>query len=357
MKRALVSAPGKLHLLGEHTVVHERSAIITAVDKRCFVEISSKKGKRIRITSENFKKEVVVSFTEILTRFEKAQKKYEAYTQTNDIALLKSITKGPYGYALLIIGQYINYFKLNSIESFDLKINSQIPIGSGMGSSGALAVSIIGALCLFTNQKFDKEIINKIAYLCEQKKHGNPSGGDNTVSCFGGLIWYKKGEKLKPLNIKISKNIAQNFYIANTGKPAETTGEMVSRVKSLLQKDQVTTQSIFDDQEKLVKNLLVVLKKGNADQIQKIIKQGEGNLEKLGVVSIFVQKIIRDIESSNGAAKICGGGGIKKGTGIILIYSNNLSDLKKVLKTYQLISTRLLLGAEGLRAEKISDTI
>ena len=30
-----VSAPGKIHLLGEHVVVHGKPAIITTIDKRC----------------------------------------------------------------------------------------------------------------------------------------------------------------------------------------------------------------------------------------------------------------------------------------------------------------------------------
>jgi mevalonate kinase len=346
-----VSAPGKLHLMGEHAVVHNKPAIITAVNKRCFVEISSRKDRRIRIISENFKKESVVSFAEIITLFQKAQKRFETYNQNNDIALLKSITKGPQGYALLIVGEFINYFKLESIEGFDLKINSQIPIGSGMGSSAALAVAITGALCLFTNQAFDKKEINKIAYLSEQKKHGKPSGGDNATSCYGGLVWFKKDEGLKPLDIKIPKNITNNFYAVNTGAPAETTGEMVSHVKNLLKKQPKSTQAIFDDQEELVKNLLKVLENGNGDKVMRIIKEGEGNLEKLGVVSPYVQKIIRDIEESGGAAKINGGGGIKKGTGILLIYHSNLKNLKKMLKSHQLNIEQLTLGVEGLRKE------
>jgi galactokinase/mevalonate kinase-like predicted kinase len=70
-----------------------------------------------------------------------------------------------------------------------------------------------------------------------------------------------------------------------------------------------------------------------------------------------VQKIIREIESSGGAAKINGGGGKTKGTGMLLIYHKDLKKLQKALKNYKLISTQLTLGVEGLKIENINDTI
>ncbi len=357
MKRFLVSAPGKLHLLGEHTVVHNKPAIIVAVDKRCFVEITSRKDQSIRIFSKNYKAEIITSFAEIVSKFKKAEKNWKTYNESNDIPLLKSIAKNPLDYPLLIIGQFINYFKLQSISGFDLKIDSQIPVGAGMGSSGALAVVIIGALYLFTNQVFEKQEINQIAYLCEQKKHGKPSGGDNTTSCFGGLVWFKKDEGMKPLNIILPKNTLNNFYAVNTGTPSETTGEMVSEVKDLLQKRPEFTQNVFDDQEKLVIDLLPALEKGDDAEIIRIIRSGEHNLESLGVVSPFAQSIIREIEKTGGAAKICGGGGIKKGTGMLLICHQDLKSLEKMLRSHQLKPNQLTLGVEGLRVENVNDTI
>ena len=191
-----ISAPGKLHLLGEHAVVYNKPAIIAAVGKRCFVEIINRDDEKIKINSKNFNKETTVSFKEIVDKFSKAQKDWEAFDESNDIPLLKSITSDPLDYPLLIIGQYVNYFKLKSLDGFELNIDSEIPVGAGMGSSGALSVSMLGALNIFAKKPLDKKIINEIAFLCEQKKHGRPSGGDNSTSCFGGLVWFKKDEGL-----------------------------------------------------------------------------------------------------------------------------------------------------------------
>ena len=346
-----VSAPGKLHLLGEHAVVYNKPAILAAVGKRCFVEINPRKDNNITVSSSNFKKEVKTNLNEIRIKFNKAQKDWEIYNENNDIALLKSITKDPLDYPFIIIGQFLDYFKLKSLPGFDLRINSEIPVGAGMGSSGALAVSIIGALSLFTNKPFQKETINKIAFLAEQKKHGKPSGGDNSTSCFGGLVWFKKDEGLRPLDADLPEEVKKNFYIINTGTPKETTGEMVSLVRGLMEKKPKSTNAVLDNQEKLVHDLLPALEQANHNTIIEIIRQGESNLEKLGVVSSFAQKIIRAIEKSGGAAKICGAGGTTKSTGIILIYHTNEENLKKQFEASKITFLRVNLGAEGLRKE------
>ncbi|MBU4099473.1 mevalonate kinase, partial [Patescibacteria group bacterium] len=154
MKQITVSAPGKLILLGEHAVVYGKPAIIVSVAKRCFVTLTPRNDKTIKIVSEN--QDQVLDYPEF------------------------------------IISKTLEYFHKKLTLGFDLSINSQIPINGGMGSSSALAVSIAGAVSLFLGQKFDKEKINAIAYLAEQKKHGNPSGGDNSTCCFGGLVWFRK---------------------------------------------------------------------------------------------------------------------------------------------------------------------
>ena len=141
MKKISVSAPGKLHLLGEHAVVYNKPAIIAAVGKRCFIEILPRMDGTIKVKSNNYKKEITTSFKELIKKFQKAQEDWETYNDNNDVALLKSITKDPLDYPLIIIGQFLNYHKLNSIDGFNLIIDSQIPVGDGMGSSGALSVS------------------------------------------------------------------------------------------------------------------------------------------------------------------------------------------------------------------------
>lgn len=64
------------------------------------------------------------------------------------------------------------------------KIESDIPIGAGMGSSAAFAV----ALSAFKVGELNLEKINKFAYKLEKGLHGNPSGVDNTIVTYGGFL-------------------------------------------------------------------------------------------------------------------------------------------------------------------------
>src|SRR5204863_8913226 len=174
------------------------------------------------------------------------------------------------------IGETLLYYKKSIKSGFTLTIDSQIPISSGMGSSAALPVAIAGALSLFLGQKFDKEKINEIAFACEQKKHGFPSGGDNSASCYGGFIWYRKETPdlkiIQPIPITLSSQIAKNFITIFTGNPNESTGEMVSMLRTLSQKRPAYTEKIFNDQEFLTRNFLSALSSSNEEQIIEIIK-------------------------------------------------------------------------------------
>jgi len=85
MSSIKISAPGKLHLLGEHAVVYNKPAILAAVDKRCFVEINPRKDKKIKISSEDYKTSTLHNIEEVFEKFEKAQRDWDIYSKNNDI--------------------------------------------------------------------------------------------------------------------------------------------------------------------------------------------------------------------------------------------------------------------------------
>lgn len=356
MKKIHVSAPGKLHLLGEYIVVHGKPAIITAVNKRCFITTVPRKDKKIEVVSHNLKASKIVTEKEIVAKTKDAQTKWETYVKTNDISLLKSITSDPLDFPIIVIGETLKYLKKSLSMGFKLSIKSDIPIGSGMGSSAALSVSIAGAIYLVFNKNLDKEVVNEIAYLSEQKKHGFPSGGDNSASCFGGMVWYRKETQdlkiIKPIPFAFPQKLAKNFVAIHTGTPVESTGEMVSVVRNLYKQKPEFVENILFSQEKLVRELLSAIKNGDNTLIIYIIKAGEKNLESLGVVSGLAKKLIRNIEKIGGVAKICGAGGIKKGSGMVLAYCPIEKNVEKLAESNKFSHINLSLGAEGLREEK-----
>lgn len=76
-----------------------------------------------------------------------------------------------------------------------LSVNSEFPVGAGLGSSAAFSVSLTGALMkLFSCYQGDKQLVSDWAYQCEQIFHGRPSGIDNSICTFGGAILFKNGK-------------------------------------------------------------------------------------------------------------------------------------------------------------------
>lgn len=312
-----VSSPGKIHLLGEHAVVYGKPAILTSLDLRAKVTISQ--GRTI---------------------------------QKDFIFLQKIIEK--------IIKKEL---KLKKMPLYSLNISSKIPLRSGLGSSASLSSAYIGALLTYLRVTWNLQLINKLAYEAEKVFHGNPSGGDNSTVVYGRLIWFRKESPdlkiIHPLDIIFSRS--KNFVLIQTGTPNETTAEMVALVKNLHQKKPKMVNKILEDQERLVKELLPALRKGDEKEFKsdssqasliKIIKEGEKNLESLGVVSKSSKEIIREIENAGGAAKICGAGGKTGPTGVLLCYHGKRKVVEKIAKAYNLPYFSAKLGVEGVRIEK-----
>ncbi|HEX8965619.1 MAG TPA: hypothetical protein VF820_04280, partial [Patescibacteria group bacterium] len=206
----VVSAPGKIHLLGEHSVVYGKPAILTAVDRRTTITLTETKTNKIEITIPDYSQTAKLTQKQIIEKTLFARKVWEKFAKTNNKNLLQTITATPIDFAILAIGESLLHFNKKLFSGLTFSAKSTIFQGSGMGSSSALAVAIAGAFSVFFTKKLDREIINTIAFETEKKRHGFPSGGDNTISAYGGFIWYKKKDNkndFKNLSINLSDTI------------------------------------------------------------------------------------------------------------------------------------------------------
>lgn len=311
-----ISVPSKVHLLGEHSVVYGKPALLAAINKRISITIISSKTKQVQGIQEHVKE--VNQLLEVLEL---------------------EIKKGT---------------KVK-VSSYSIQINSQVPVGSGLGSSAALSAGLTAALLSFQKIPWDKKIVFDIAYAGEKFFHGNPSGGDLVTVIEGGFLWFRKElEFLKtfsPLPFNPNKNI-KHFILINSGKPKESTKEMVNKAATSRKLFPQKVQSLFNSQEELTKQMVIALRDGNEDDLMGCIRFGERNLEKLGVVGKKAQTIIQEIEKIGGVAKITGAGGIKNGSGMLLVYHKDSDILKKISLSLNLPHVEIMLGEEGLRRDE-----
>lgn len=374
-----VSAPGKIILAGEHGVVCHKPAIITTINRRVRVVINHEKfqisnfksqnqivkGKKIKIIDRNLKINEEVEIEEILEFTEKANKEWEEFNETKEVTVLKRIAEKPAALIKIAIGETIrdwqqaisNKQKVNGnklarhkaqvIDNFELEIESEISIGRGMGSSAALVVTVVGATYIYLNKilnikykklsNVDLENIHQIAILAERKIHGNPSGGDTAAVVYGGTVWFKKNSDgsrtITPLDFP--KEVYKDFILIDSGKPLETTGEMVGEVRKKIKARKRWGREVLDKIEEAAEIFKKGLENKNRSLIVQAINQNERCLEKLGVVSPSTKEIIRKLKDFGIAAKVTGAGGKKRSSGMVLCYgpleqgSEKIKDLAK----------------------------
>ncbi len=108
--------------------------------------------------------------------------------------------------------------------------------GSGVGASAAGCVSLARALNDEFALGFSIDEINRIAWEGEFAYHGEPSGVDNTASCYGGLMLFqlRDGKKEEKTVEKIRVKRPIEVVLGNSGISADTRklDELVEREKN-----------------------------------------------------------------------------------------------------------------------------
>ena len=82
-------------------------------------------------------------------------------------------------------------------RGFTVEITSEIPFGSGLGSSAALGVALARAF----KPQCSAEEAARLAMKLETVLHGAPSGVDPAACAHGGVIWFVRGRSPEPLRL------------------------------------------------------------------------------------------------------------------------------------------------------------
>ncbi len=179
--------------------------------------------------------------------------------------------------------------------------------GSGVGASAASCVSLARALNAEFSLGLSIEEINHVAWEGEFAYHGNPSGMDNTISTYGGFIFYQiKNDRKFFEKIRIKNPI--EVVLANSGITADTSlmGPFVKQQKEEAPELFATRLKIIKDQ---VYEMKQMLEAGNLENVGKLMSANHKILIEMGLSH---EKLISlcDMATENGAlgAKVTGGG-------------------------------------------------
>lgn len=296
------SAPGKIILFGEHSVVYDKLGIAATIDKKVLVRVS--KGKRgIRFLSENFNKEFL----------------------SPRLIVIREIMR-KYGFSAL-----------------DISVESEIP--KNLGSSSATFAAIALAVSKFLNKDLTKKEISALAYQGDIVAHaGIPSGIDSSVVVCGGYIQYQKSKGALPLNI----NFKLPLIVVDSGERAET-GKIVSFVRDLKRKKPKFVNSVLNKLDKISRLGLKALKLRALKKIGGLMTNYYQELRKLGISTPKLDKIISlALEQGALGAKPTG----SWGGGCCLVLAKNQKEIFRLLKFFRtngFDAFQTKIGCEGVK--------
>ena len=304
--KSIASAPGKVILFGEHFVVYGVKAILCSINKRVTVTAEKTNERKISINSKIGKLEL---------------------EPDKSISEINSPLKPFY------------YLANKSIENKDsgirIQIDSEIPLGAGLGSSSACCVA--GAAAIFKLfGDISKEEILKLAIEAERTIFENTSGADCTVCTYGGIMEYDKNKGFKKIEHE------PNFQLVIINSNMEhSTQSMVSKVKEFENKNTEEFSRLSDLESKLVEDVLKLVKENKIQEIGQKMNQNQEYLENIGISNKELTKMIKIGQESSFGAKITGSGG--GGCIFALTNESNLQNILKKFKdnNYECFSTKI----------------
>ena len=241
-------------------------------------------------------------------------------------------------------------------HDLELRLQSAIPVGAGLGSSAAAAVGVVAAVRALAggraNPVDDLKAVEAAALEVERRQHGFPSGIDSGTVLRGGvLLVHRAGEELRFDDLPRPEWLSGAVGILDSGTPGQTTGAVVTAVRRRYDEEPERTAAVFDRIAAAVESFRAALQHGGPRDAASAIADGHRALVDLGVVPPAVARRIASVEAAGAAAKISGAGALEGESAGALISIlagrpagtvDGLSDLEPV---------NAAIGADGLRFE------
>lgn len=337
--------PGKLILSGEHSVVYGYPALVSAVGIFADMDFTRHAHSYVQVQLRESKTTHQFACDDLVICWNKAEKVWQELTTTKSHDEWKKIVSDPLVVVKLAFG--LLYSDGIISDGVSLRIRSQLPIGSGLGSSAAIAGGVIGGWGALFETGWDREDIYQRTLRVEQIIHARASGVDPLATLYGGLLVFQKKENSYAFEQLGLNDSSESMLLIDSGKPAETTGEMVQLVQRQKQSHPDTYRMIFEQMGRLTSGVVEAFRVGNRSW--DFLAENQRLLEKLGVVGQAARHILQTLSREGVMAKICGAGGAQAGSGMILAYHEDRDRLQYVADSLDKPLYKVALEKQGWR--------
>lgn len=319
--KVTASAPGKLMLYGEHSVVYGSPCIVTAVDQRVRVSVEPNGEGEIHVCSPNVG----------LDEYHKSVAKLGQDDVPKSMSFVEHLVKRVYK-------------KYKITKGIRISTESDFSTQFGFGSSAAVVVALAKALSEYFEFKMSEREIFEMAYQAVLDVQGVGSGFDVAASVYGGTIYY-----VTP------GTVIENIYtgdlpmvVGYTGVKADT--PTLIRQVAELKRNEGWVDSVFADITKLVNRAKTLFKDKDFAQLGKLMNKNQKLLATLNVSSVELDQLIKTSKDAGAyGAKLSGAGG---GDCMVAFVEQDkkaktVEVIKQVGGTWMDVKT----GAEGVRLE------
>jgi mevalonate kinase len=322
------SAPGKLILMGEHAVVYGRPALVAAVDLRLTVRLhpaTGVSGAVVRLDLPGLRHREETSWAALLAYARAARERWADYARRPTTERFRAVRgDDPAHVVKVALGEAAAFLGGSPGPPVAVAVESQLPIGSGFGSSAATAVAVLGAY-LAWRSALTPEALERLALEVERRQHGLPSGVDGATVIHGGVLWARRlpagGIASEPVAAR--SPLLSRLCVYDTGTPPEPTGAVVAAVRDGRERDPAGHERLLDRMEEATRSFRDQLAGAAVDprRVLDAIREQQACLEALGVVPAAVREVARRVEAAGGAAKVSGAGSLAgPGAGSLLVY-------------------------------------
>jgi mevalonate kinase len=291
--KSIASAPAKIILFGEHFVVHGTKAILAAIDKRVTVTTTFTENKTIKINSELGTIEVPIS-----SSHEEVKNEFRPF--------------------VYLANKIINSDQ--NVSGLEITIDSDIPIGVGLGSSSACCVAATASISELFN-KLSSEKILKMSIEAEKTIFPDTSGADCTVCTYGGMIEYPSVEKIDNI-------FDLNLLIANSMIPHNTKNS-VEKVNKFKENDEERFSQLCDLETKLIDEVITAMKNNDATTFGLKMSENQKYLEEIQISNDTLRDMISSLKEISLGTKITGAG--DGGCIIALVKDENMDKVPTLL--------------------------
>ncbi|KXT61776.1 mevalonate kinase [Lactococcus sp. DD01] len=266
------TAHSKLILIGEHSVVYGQPAIALPV-------------------------------TILKTTVTISSIKYGQYIENNESRRRLDVLGDEFEGVRQLILRLLE--KFHSVKlPFSLEIDSNIPLGRGLGASAALATAITRAFYDFFDAELTDEMLLSFANFSENITHGRSSGIDVATVNSELPLWFIKGQTAESFDI----NLSGYLVIGDSGVHGFTS-QAISIVREKLSENKAKAQGHIEKLGQLSKASKDFLMTNKLKDLGQVMNQAHENLSSLGVSHPRLDTLV-DTALRNGAlgAKLTGSG-------------------------------------------------